>query len=109
MRTWNWRAVALAAPGCACAAGLAVSLVAALGGRDPIWPDHQLTLSEAVVTRAEADIVRLLGEGADPHAPYDVRPGLLEDEAVRVTPREAAVLSGNADLIERFLEGVGRP
>lgn len=109
MRTWNWRAVALAAPGCAFAAGLAVALAAGVGGRDPIWPDHRLTLSEAVVTRAEADMIRLLEEGADPNTPYEVRPGLLADGAVRVTPLEAAVMSGNADLIARLLKGVSAP
>lgn len=109
MSGWNWRACALAVPGWVLSAGFAVALVGALVGRDPIWPDHRLTLSEAVVTRAEADIVRLLGDGADPHAVYDVRSGLLEDDAVRVTPREAAVRSGNGDLIERFLDGVAPP
>lgn len=106
MRVGNWRAVALAAPGCALGAGLAVALVCAAVGRSPIWPDHRLTLSEAVVAGADADIVRLLGDGTDPNAAYDVRPGLLADRTVRVTPLEAAALSREAGAMERLL-GIG--
>lgn len=100
---WYWRAAAVAAPGCALGAGLAIALAGAALGRSPIWPDQDLTLSEAVVTRAEADLVRLLRTGADPNAPYDVRPGLLESRAVRVTPIEAAVRSHDAEMLERLL------
>lgn len=103
MRTGNWRAVALAAPGCALSAGLAVALVCAASGRSPIWPDHRLTLSEAVVMRADADIARLIGYGDDPNAPSDVRPGLLADRTVRVTPLEAATLSREAGVLEHLL------
>lgn len=109
MRVENWRAFALAAPGCALSAGLVVALVCAAVGRSPIWPDHGLTLSEAVVTRADADIVRLLGYGNDPNAPYDVRPGLLEDHAVRVTPLEAAALVREAGALEHLLRNGALP
>ena len=103
MRLWNWRAVAVAAPGCALSAGLVLALGCAVFGRSPIWPDHGLTLSEAVVTRADADLVRLLGQGTDPNASYDVRPGLVADHAVRMTPLEAAVLSRDAAILERLI------
>ena len=97
------RAIVLAVPGCVLSAGLALALVGALVGRHPVWPDHGLTLSEAVVTRAVADVVGLIRDGRDPNAPYDVRPGLLDDDAVRVTPLEAAVLSRDSEMIERLL------
>jgi hypothetical protein len=85
------------------AAALAAALVSAAFGENPIWRDDELTLSEAIAAGADADLVRLLGMGADVNATYDVRPGLLGERPARVTPLEAAVLVGSVDIADRLL------
>jgi hypothetical protein len=104
MSSWNWRAIAVAAPPGVLVAGLAAALVLACVGRNPIWPDHDLTLSEAVAAADDAEVELLMAAGTDLSAAYDVRPGLLAERPERLTPLESAVLSHRADLVERFLE-----
>ena len=95
--------IALAAPAGVLAAGLALSLVLGAFGRNPIWPDQHLNVSEAAAARDEAEVLRLIAHGEDPNIPRDVRPGLLVDRVVRVTPLEAAVLSQRGVMVERLL------
>jgi hypothetical protein len=102
--SWHWRAIAVSAPPCILVAGLATALVLSCVGRNPIWPDHNLTLSEAVAATDDAEVELLIAAGADLSAAYDVRPGLLSDQRERVTPLESAVVSRRADLVERFLQ-----
>ena len=103
MKAWNWRAIAVTAPAGVLAAGLAVALVLSAIGRNPIWPDHDLTLSEAVAAEDDAEIEQLIGYGADPNAAYDIRAGLLFDRPARLTPLETAVVSDRTELIERLV------
>lgn len=68
-----------------------------------MWPDHRLNLSEAAAASDEAEVVRLIGHGEDPNIRRDIRPGLLFDHAVRLTPLEAAVVSQRTVMVERLL------
>ena len=95
--------MALAAPACVLAAGLALALALGAFGHHPMWPHHPLNLSEAAAVRDEAEVVRLIGYGEDPNVRRDIRPGVLFNYAVRLTPLEAAVASRRAQMVERLL------
>jgi hypothetical protein len=86
---------------------LAASLLLSLTGRSPFWPDQQLNLSEAIAASADAEILRLWGARRD--VAYDVRPGLLADQATRATPFESAVLAHRPDYLERLLADGAAP
>ena len=105
MTSRHWPLVAVGAPSVLLAAGLALALLLAGFGRNPIWPTQQLTLSEAIATVDDAEIARLMSGGVDLDARYGVRAGLLADQPISVTPLEAAVLAGRADLFERLIRG----
>ena len=69
-----------------------------------LWPPDEVTLSEAVATRNNAEALRLIRLGADPNQPSRVRAGLLtSDYAVDVTPVEAAVGAQRADALRMLL------
>jgi len=74
----------------------------ALGGG--LWPPDQVTLSEAVATRNNAEALRLIQQGADPNRPGFVRDGLLTNGYdVTVRPVEAAVAAQRADSLRMLL------
>lgn len=69
-----------------------------------LWPPDDVTLSEAVATRNNAEIVRLIESGANPNQPSPVREGLLTSGyAVTVKPVEAAVGAQRADSLRTLL------
>ena len=81
------------------------SLVLALGGNHPSWPDYQLNLSEAVAVRDTAETTRQLEAGEDPSARRRVRPGLMgNDVEVAASPLEAAVSIGRTELMGLLFE-----
>jgi hypothetical protein len=96
-------AAALATPACVLAAGLALALMFGVVGRHPMWPDGNFNLSEAAAVRDEAEVVRLIEYGENPNSRRDVRPGLLFDSTVRLTPLEAAVASQRAEMVGLLL------
>jgi hypothetical protein len=74
-----------------------------LSGRG-LWPPDDVTLSEAVATRNNAEAVRLIESGANPNQPSRVRDGLLTNGyAVIVKPIEAAVGAQRADSLRTLL------
>jgi len=74
-----------------------------LSGRG-LWPPDDVTLSEAVATRNNAEAVRLIESGANPNQPSRVRDGLLTNGyAVIVKPIEAAVGAQRADSVRTLL------
>ena len=99
----NAGAIALAAPGFLVTAGLMVGLVLAPFGRHPMWPHHELNLSEAAAVRDAGEIVRLIEASEDPNAERQVRPGFLEAQAVRATPLEAAVAAKDVEIARILL------
>jgi hypothetical protein len=69
-----------------------------------LWPRDEVTLSEAIATRNNAEALRLIRLGADPNRPSRVRGGLLtSDGAVEITPVEAAVGAQRADALRMLL------
>ena len=96
-------AVALAAPGCLLAAASAVLFTMAAFDRHPMWPHQPTNLAEAAGVRDEAEVVRLIEHGSDPNARYAVRPGLIFDSPIRLTPLEAAVAADDAVIVGLLL------
>jgi hypothetical protein len=69
-----------------------------------LWPPDEVTLSEAIATRNNAEALRLISAGADPNRPSHVRDGLLTNGyEVTVTPVEAAVGAQRADSLRMLL------
>ena len=71
---------------------------------DGLWPPDDVTLSEAVATRNNAEAVRLIEGGANPNQSTRVRDGLLTSGyAVTIKPIEAAVGAQRADSVRTLL------
>ena len=69
-----------------------------------LWPPDEVTLSEAIATRNNAEALRLIRLGADPNHSSRVRAGLLtSDYAVDVTPVEAAVGAQRVDALRMLV------
>ena len=69
-----------------------------------LWAPDEVTLSEAVATRNNAEALRLISLGTDPNRPSRVRDGLLTNGYdVVVTPVEAAVGAQRADSLRMLL------
>jgi hypothetical protein len=69
-----------------------------------LWPPDDVTLSEAVATRNNAEAVRLIESGANPNQPSHVRDGLLTSGyAITIKPIEAAVGAQRADSVRTLL------
>ena len=99
----KWAAVALASPGCLLAAASVVVLTLAAFDHHPMWPHQASNLAEAAAVRDEAELVRLIERGEPPNGRYAVRPGLLFDSPILLTPLEAAVAADDAEMIRRLL------
>ena len=93
----------IAAP-CLVLAGLSAWWTAGQLAGNGLWPPDDVTLSEAVATRNNAEAVRLIEKGANPNQPGRVREGLLTNGyAVTVKPVEAAVGAQRADSLRTLL------
>ena len=75
-------------------------LTALLAGRPLIWPQTDITLTEAVGLRDQGEVVRLIASGADPNRRYAVRNVFREDETVAMSPLEAAVITREVYMME---------
>jgi hypothetical protein len=89
----------VALPGLALALATVTWLAMAVAGRHPFWPIEQQTLSEAVASRDFGEVARLLAEGQDPNARYAIRAGLVGEQAVEMTPLEAAAAADLRELV----------
>ena len=95
---------AIALPGVAFVAVTMVLLVAATLGRGPLWRSEPLTLPEAAALHDDADVLLLIGRGADPNAPGTIRPGMLTRDEIELTPLEAAVGARQERTVEFLLQ-----
>ncbi|NOT26965.1 MAG: hypothetical protein HOP16_12770 [Acidobacteria bacterium] len=100
----RWSSIGLAVPGCVLAAASALALTLAAVDRHPMWPYTPLNLAEAAGTRDEAEVTRLVENGADATAAYSVRPGLMFDVETRLTPLEAAVAVRDPEMLARLFD-----
>lgn len=97
----------------ACAGSLlpTLLLVAALvlvGGRvsgwDPIWTRQDINMSEQAALKDRAGIRAALERGEDPNIPRVVRPDLIKDYPVTVTPLEAAIATRETWLVQFMID-----
>ena|SRR5438094_894493 len=95
---------ALALPGLLLLGIALLVFVAALAGAGPLWPDERLTVSEAAAMHDDADLLRLIGEGADLNGPAPVRGDLLTHDPITLTPLEAVVGAREAQTLKLLLE-----
>lgn len=91
----------IVAPCLAAALGLAaVGVTELVTGRPLLWPPRDATLSEAIVLRDPAEMARLITNGADPNARYDVVGVIRPRHRYRLTPLEAAVATRERYMVE---------
>jgi hypothetical protein len=95
---------ALALPGLLLAAGTLVMLAALGGGIDPLWHTESVTLAEAAALEDNAEVVRLIGLGENVNGASRVRPNVLADRELMLTPIEAAVGAERADMVQLLLD-----
>ena len=62
-----------------------------------------MNLAEAAGVRDEAEVVRLIEQGDDPNVRYAIRPGLIFNVPIRLTPLEAAVAADDAVIVGHLL------
>ena len=86
------RHFALACPALFVTLSLTVFACAEMLGAHPLTMGPPRSVPEAIDMRDEGGAARLIEEGADVRAIGLVRPGILTDQPLLVTPLEAAVL-----------------
>jgi len=96
--------LAVAVPGAVLLAIAVAHLAGVALGHDRMWPTETLTLSEAAALRDEAEVLLLIGRGADPNAPGVVRRDFLRGTEDVLTPLEAAVGARREQMIELLLQ-----
>jgi hypothetical protein len=95
---------ALAVPGLLFAAAT-LGMLAALGvGVDPLWRVEPVTLAEAAALEDNAEVMRLIGLGANVNGASRVRPNVLAERELTLTPIEAAVAAERADMVQLLLD-----
>jgi hypothetical protein len=82
----------------------AAMLVGLSLGADPLWTVEDMTLSEAAALRDNGEVARVIELGEDVNGTSLVRPDILADHSLLVTPSEAAVAAKRADMVELLLE-----
>ena len=100
------KAAALLAAAAPVALGVA-SLLLALNVppvRNWFWHVEALNVAEAAALRDLARVRELVEDGASPNAPSRVRPGILGDAEVEMTPLEAAIRIGADDVVELLVQ-----
>jgi len=97
-------ACALGLPGVLLIAATTAMLVGLPFGADPLWAVEPMTLSEAAALRDNGEVVRLIELGEDVNGTSAVRPDIVSDRALVLTPIEAAVAAERADMVELLLE-----
>ena len=105
MSSWRtWPALALSLPGALLIVATAAMLAGLPFGIDPLWHVEPLTLPEAAALRDNGEVVRLIDLGEDPNRAGPVRPDILRNDAVVLTPLEAAVGARRADMVDLLFE-----
>ena len=97
-------AIALAAPGCLLAVATGIGVVMTVFGQSPMWPYQPVNLAEAAGVYAEAEMVRLIEDGANPNDRYPIRPGLIFGYPMNLTPLEAAVANDDPTMVARLIK-----
>jgi len=102
LRALGWLAL-VALPGTAAAVLALAAFVLGLAGLHPLWRAESLNMSEAAEYRDAATVLELIRSGQDPDARHPVRRGPVFSKDAMVTPLEAAVAAGRAEVVEVWL------
>ena len=70
-----------------------------LFGANPVWAVESVTMAEAAALRDPAMLARMIQQGRDPYVPGSVREGLLVDDAVTLTPLDAAIVARRGEMV----------
>ena len=98
---------ALALPALLWLATMALLLAAVPFGYRALAAPVDLTMAEAAILRDEAEVLRQLERGVDPHAPQSIRAGILDDDVFTMTPFEAAIAGRHLEIVELLTRGGG--
>ena len=96
-------------PIAALAVGRVAFLILALWDLNPFWLWEPLNLAEAAALRDAGEVSRLLADGSDPNATYQIRPGFIHVDASRMTPVEAARASRRDEIVQILLDAGAQP
>ena len=102
MRGLGWLGL-VALPGTAAAVLALVAFALGLAGLHPLWRAERVNMSEAAAYRDAATVLELIRAGEDPDARRPVGRGPVFSKDVMVTPLEAAVAAGRAEVVEVWL------
>ena len=95
---------AIAAAPCAVAVVFAVSgVVTLMGGTPLVWPARPSTLSEAVASRDQGEVLRQVAAGVSLDARYDVYDVIKAGRHTPSTPLEAAIAAREQYMFELAL------
>jgi hypothetical protein len=95
---------AVAAAPCAVALVFAVSGAAALSGGQPlVWSARPVTLSEAMASRDQGEVVRQVASGVSLDGRYDVYDVIKRGRHTPATPLEAAIATREQYMFELAL------
>jgi hypothetical protein len=92
-------AVAVAAPPVVLLTMALVVLISGALGHHPLWPDSRPTISEAIILRDLGALSQALEARPDLQRRYPVRPGMVTDKALELTPFEAALAARRDDVV----------
>jgi hypothetical protein len=84
-------------------------MIRAIGGDHPLWRVEPVNLSEAAALRDQATVARMIGEGEDAYARREIRADLLFNDRAELTPVEAAIAAGRAEMVEIIMWAAPRP
>jgi hypothetical protein len=93
----------VALPGTAAAALALTAFALGLAGLHPLWRAEPLNMSEAAAYRDGATVLELIRAGEDPDARRPVHQGAVFSRDLMLTPLEAAVAAGRAEVVEVWL------
>lgn len=79
-------------------------LAAALVGFHPLWPQIDVTVSEAAALQDAGEVVRLVWTGRDPNRRWRVRYGVLRTNEYELRPLEAAVGARRLEVLHTLLD-----
>jgi hypothetical protein len=101
--------LAVAIPGAIVGVATWVAIALAAAGADPFWRVEPVNLSEAAALRDRATVVQLIASGEDPYTPREIRPDVLFNDAVTLTPVEAGIAAGRAEVVDVILFSARMP
>ena len=99
----RWALGLVALPGAAAAVLALTAFVLGLAGLHPLWRVEPLNMSEAAAYRDGARVLELIRAGEDPDARRPVHRGPVFSRDLMLTPLEAAVGAGRAEVVEVWL------